>query len=94
MNAYEILYIIDNAVEETKRDALISQYEEMIKADGGKVEKTDKWGDKKYNYPIKFKESGFYVLMTFKSKPGLLKEIERKMGNNEQIVRKMIIKKD
>ena len=56
MNSYEILYIIDNSVDETKRDALISQYEEMVKADGGVVEKTDKWGDKKYNYSINFKD--------------------------------------
>lgn len=93
MNLYEMLYIIDNKVAEEKRDALISQYEEMIKADGGKVKKTDKWGEKKFAYPINFKDSGFYVLMTFEAKPTLLEELRRKMGNNEQIVREQIIAK-
>ena len=93
MNTYELLYIIDSAVEEATRDALIAGYESMVKTDGGKVKKTDKWGIKKYSYPINFKDEGFYVLMTFEAKPEFPKEIERKMGNNEQVVRFMTIRK-
>lgn len=94
MNTYEILYIIDNSVEESQRDALIAQYEAMVVSNGGSVDKVDKWGDKRFAYTIDYKDNGFYVLMTFKSNSSFPKEIERKMSINEHIVRWMTIKKE
>ena len=93
MNKYELMYIIDNAVDEKGRDALIAQYEAMVTESKGTIDKIEKMGSKKFSYPINFKEDGFYVLMTYNSDSALPKEIERKMHNNEQVVRWMTIKR-
>jgi len=93
MNKYELMYIIDNSADEPARDALIAQFEKIVTDGGGKVDKIEKMGTKKFSYPINFKEDGFYVLMTYNSAPNLPKEIERKMNNNEKIVRWMTIRK-
>lgn len=93
MNTYELLYIIDKAVDDAAKDALIAQYETMVVSDGGTVMKIDKWGDKRYSYPINFKDDGYYVLMTYMADSKLPKEMERRMRNNEQIVRWMTLRK-
>ena len=55
----------------------------------GEVEKIDKWGVKRFTYPINFKNEGFYVLMTFTASPELPKEIERQMGISDAVYRFM-----
>lgn len=93
MNNYEILYIIKADVEEGARDAVIARYETLVKEKGGEVQKTEKWGMKKFAYPINFKDEGFYVLMNFSSDATLPKEIDRQMRISDEVVRLMILKK-
>lgn len=93
MNNYEVLYIIDNALDEAAREAAIAKYESLITGSGGSVEKTDKWGMKKFAYPINYKTEGFYVLMTFTAPSELPRELERQMRISDEIVRFMVIRK-
>ena len=44
MNKYEIIYIIDAAVEEAPRKELIAKFSDLVTANGGAVEKVDEWG--------------------------------------------------
>ena len=39
MNKYELIYVIDTAMEETARNELIARFNGMIEENGGKVEK-------------------------------------------------------
>lgn len=93
MNNYEVLYIIDNSLDDAAKDAVIAKYEGLITADGGSVEKVDKWGTRKFAYPIDYKTEGFYVLMTFSASSDLPKELERQMRISDEIVRYMVIRK-
>jgi len=93
MNNYEMLYIIDNSIDEAAREAAISKYEGVVTSSGGTVDKIDKWGMRKFAYPIKFKNDGFYVLMTFSSASDFPKEIGRQMRISDEIVRYMIIRR-
>ena len=93
MNNYEILYIIKNSVEEAARDAAMAKYQTLIENSGGTVEKVDKWGLRKFCYPIDFKNDGYYVLMNFACAPALIKEIERQMRISDEIVRYMTVRK-
>ena len=93
MNNYEVLYIIDNTLDEAARDAAMARYESIVKDNGGSVDKTDKWGMRKFAYPINYKTEGFYVLMTFTASSELPKELERQMRISDEIVRFMVIRK-
>ena len=93
MNRYEMLYIIDAAVSEEAREAVISKFESIVTSGGGTVEKTDKWGMKKLAYPIKFKDEGFYVVMDFEAEGSLIKELDRVAGITDEVVRKLITKR-
>jgi len=93
MNNYEVLYIIKNTLDEDAREAVIKRYEETVISSGGSVEKIDKWGMRKFAYPINYMNDGYYVLMNFSSLSELPKELERQMRISDDIVRYMVIRK-
>ena len=89
---YEMLYLIDSAMAEEARDALIARFEETVKNLGGTVLSTDKWGVKKLAYLIGNKSDAFYVLMTFEADGTAIKELDRIAGITDGILRRMITK--
>lgn len=89
---YEMLYLIDSAIAEETRDALIAKFEDTVKNLGGTVLSTDKWGVKKLAYPINYKSDAFYVLMTFEADGSAIKELDRIAGITDGILRRMITK--
>ena len=52
----------------------------------------DKWGTRKYAYPINYKTEGYYVRMLFEADPTVPQEVDRQMRINENIVRQLITK--
>ena len=92
MNKYEIIYIIDAAVEEAPRKELIAKFSDLVTANGGAVEKVDEWGKRRLAYAIDYKTEGYYVLMQFTAAPELPKELERNMQSSESIIRSQIVK--
>lgn len=89
---YEMLYLIDSAMAEDARDALIARFEETVKNLGGTVLSTDKWGVKKLAYLIGNKSDAFYVLMTFEADGSAIKELDRIAGITDGVLRRMISK--
>ncbi|MEG1710718.1 MAG: 30S ribosomal protein S6 [Clostridia bacterium] len=93
MNNYEVLYIIDNTLEDAAKEALIAKFSEIVTNDGGTVETIDKWGCKKLAYTIDYKTEGYYVLMNFTCNANIPAEIERVMKITDSIIRYMVIRK-
>ncbi len=92
MNKYEMLYILNPELSEEAREAVIAKLEDIIAKDGGIVVSTEKWGMKKLQYPIQFKNEGFYVLTVFESSPEFVQELKRVIGISEGIMRRLITK--
>ncbi len=93
MNKYELLYIISSSATEEQREGVIEKVKTLIEKNGGEIAGTDKWGMKKFAYPIDFKNEGFYVLVNFNANPEAVAVINNTMNITENIVRQMIIKK-
>lgn len=92
MNKYELVYIIDPAVEETARKELIERYNALIEQNGGKVDKVDEWGKRTLAYAINYKTEGYYVLVCFSAEAELPHEIERNLQISESILRYQVIR--
>jgi small subunit ribosomal protein S6 len=93
MNRYELTYIINTALEETARKELIEKFTELIRQNGGEIEKVDEtWGKRRLAYPINDMPEGYYVLTTFKAPGTLNKEVQRNLENSDSILRYLIIK--
>ena len=92
MNRYEMLYIIAPATAEEAREAVIAKLENLVATLGGSVEKTDKWGDKTLAYPIRFKDDGYYVVMTFTAEGKAIAELDRVARLTDEVERTVITK--
>lgn len=92
MTKYEMLYILDASLSDEAKESIIKKFEDLVIANGGSVEKTDRWGVRKLQYPINYKTEGFYVLMTFEAAKTLVVELKRVAGITDGIVRRLITK--
>ena len=92
MTKYEMLYILDASLSDEAKDGIIKKIEDLVTTNGGVVEKTDRWGLKKLQYPINYKSEGFYVLTTFEAEKTLVVEIKRIVGITDGIIRRLITK--
>ena len=88
-----MLYILDNALTDEAKEAIITKFEDLVTKNGGSIEKTDRWGVKKLQYPINYKSEGYYVLMTFEAEKSIVVEIKRIAGITDGIIRRLITKR-
>ena len=92
LNAYEIMFITKPFEDETI-DTVINKYEKLLADNNGVVERTDRWGKRRLAYEIQDLNEGIYVLMTFNAVAETVKELDRVMRIDENILRHMIIRK-
>ena len=93
MTKYEMLYILDAQLADEAKDALIAKVEDLVTKNGGAIEKTERWGLKKLQYPINYKSEGFYVLMQFEAEKTFVEELKRVIGITDGIIRRLITKR-
>lgn len=94
MKSYELLYIIDTAVTDEKREEIISKVKAIVDNNGGKAEEPEKWGVRKYAYPISYKNEGYYVLMNFEAPESVPQILEGQLLITDGLVRHMIVAKN
>jgi small subunit ribosomal protein S6 len=92
MNKYEVVYIIDPAVEDEARKALIARFNDLITGNGGSVDKVEEWGKRRLAYAIDYKTEGYYVLVNFQAEADLPKELERNLQISDSVIRYQVIK--
>ena len=92
MNKYELVYVIDAALEDEARKAVIDRFNGMIEQNGGKVTKVNEWGKRRLAYPINYKTEGYYLLVNFESEATLPREIERNMQISDSVLRYLTVR--
>lgn len=90
---YEVMFILDPALDEEKRNATIETVKGIIAAEG-EVGEVDEWGLRKLTYPIQKKNEGYYVVIEFKAQPTLPKELDRRLKISDNVMRHLIVNKD
>ena len=94
MNKYELLYVIDSAMEDQARTDLIAQFQTLMTNNGATVDKVEEWGKRRLAYPINDLPEGYYVLMNCECKPELPAELDRVFKITDGVLRSMIIRKE
>ena len=92
LNAYEIMFIT-KPFEDDTAESVINKYEKLLADNKVVVERTDRWGKRRLAYEIQDLNEGIYVLMTFNAVAETVKELDRVMKIDENILRHMIIRK-
>ena len=93
MNKYELMFILDPAMDDAAKEAAVETVKGII-ATAGEVSDVDTWGLKKLAYPIQKKSEGYYVVMHFEAKPELPKELDRRLRISDSVMRHLIVNLD
>ena len=91
MRLYECVIIGRQDVSSGHVEELVNEFCSIIEKDGGSVKKREYWGLRSLAYRIKKNRKGHYILLNFETNSKTLKEFERVMGLNEDILRFMTI---
>ena len=87
---YEVVYIIDPAQGEEGIAKIVANFKSLAEQNGSAVE-VEEWGTRKLAYPINFKNDGYYVLMSFTSEPTFPRELSRKLGIADGVMRSLVV---
>ena len=91
MKNYEETVIIDGSLENEQIDTEVKKIEDLVQAHGGKNLDINRWGRKKLAYPIRKKDQGYYIVVTFEADGSSIVGLERELELNEAILRYLSI---
>lgn len=92
MRKYEVMVIIDPDVDDRQVQPTIDQHLTVITNDGGTVDNIDVWGRRRLAYEIDKKTDGIYAVIDLICESASVKELERLMTINEQIMRTKVMR--
>ena len=87
LRSYEILVIADPRPTDEEVAALFTQLGENLKALGAEVPKIDNWGKRRLAYDMKKQREGTYAVLEVSAEPATVKEFERQLRLNENVLR-------
>jgi small subunit ribosomal protein S6 len=95
MRAYEVMVILDPDLEERTVAPSLDQYlNNVVRKDGGTVEKVDVWGRRRLAYEIQKNAEGIYAVIELQAEPATVKELDRQLSLNESVLRTKVIRPD
>lgn len=94
MPYYETVFILRQDISATQVETIADSMAEIITGDGGKLARREYWGLKNMAYRMKKNKKGHYVLFNYDAKIEAVREMERLMGLNEDILRVLTLRTD
>jgi small subunit ribosomal protein S6 len=94
MRPYEIMVILDPTLDERTVAPSLEAFLNVIRKDGGSVEKIDIWGRRRLAYEIDKNAEGIYAVVTLQAEPATVKELDRQLTLNESVLRTKVIRPD
>ena len=94
MALYENVFIARQDVPATQVETLTNQFAELVTAQGGTVQKKEYWGLRSLAFRIKKNRKGHYTLLNIDAPSAAVKELERTMSINEDIIRYLTVRVD
>ena len=92
MRPYEVMIILNAALEEDAIRAQIDRAQEIIRANGGTPNRVDRWGKRRFAYEVKHQWEGFYVLIEATAEPIAMSELDRALHLADEVVRHKVIR--
>ena len=92
MAYYEHVVIARQDISPQQAEALNDTLKDLIEAGGGAVAKIEYWGLRNLTYRIKKNRKGHYSLLALDSPSAAVKEMERQLSLNEDVLRYITIR--
>ncbi|HEU5449728.1 MAG TPA: 30S ribosomal protein S6 [Acidimicrobiia bacterium] len=94
MRAYEVMVILDPDLEERTVAPSLDTYLNVVRKDGGSIEKVDVWGRRRLAYEINKNSEGIYAVVELQAEPATVTELDRQLSLNESVLRTKVIRPD
>jgi small subunit ribosomal protein S6 len=94
MPLYENTFIIRQDVSSNEVNKITEEFSNLITDNDGKILKTEQWGLRNLAYKIKKNKKGHYVMLGIEASDNCIKELERRMKINENILKNVAIRVD
>src|SRR4028119_1824939 len=94
MAYYEHVVIARQDISPQQAEALNDQLQTIITENGGNVAKIEYWGLRNLTYRIKKNRKGHYSLLAIDAPADVVKEMERQLSLNEDVLRYLTMRVD
>ena len=91
---YEVMVILDPTLEERTIAPSLDAFLNVVKQDGGTVEKVDVWGRRRMSFEINKHAEGIYAVVDLQASPAAVQELDRQLNLNESVLRTKVIRPD
>jgi small subunit ribosomal protein S6 len=88
---YETTFILEPGLDEARVGEEVDRVCQWIKDLGGEVLEVQRWGKKRLAYEIGRRRDGIYTLLLYQGPGATVKEIERRLRLNEQVMRVLTV---
>ena len=92
MSLYEHVVISRQDISPQQAEALNDQLKGLIEQGGGTVAKIEYWGLRNLTYRIKKNRKGHYSLLAIDAPSAAVKEMERQLSINEDVLRFLTVR--
>ena len=94
MRPYEIMVILDPTLDERTVAPSLETFLNVIRKDGGSVDKVDIWGRRRLAYEIAKHAEGIYAIVDVEAEPAAVSELDRQLNLNESVLRTKVMRTD
>ncbi|GAB2827570.1 hypothetical protein GCM10027022_18260 [Alpinimonas psychrophila] len=92
MHQYELMVILDPEIDERTVAPSLDKFLNVIRNDGGTIEKVDIWGKRRMAYEINKKNEGIYAVVNFTSNSAATVELDRQLSLSEAVMRTKVLR--
>jgi small subunit ribosomal protein S6 len=94
MRHYELMVILDPSLDERTVTPSLETFLNVIKNDGGTVEKIEVWGKRRLAFEINKHVEGIYAVLEVACEPASVAELDRQLGLNESVLRTKVLRRE
>lgn len=92
MRKYEVMVILDPELEEKTVSPSLETFLNVVRQDGGKINKVDIWGRRRLAFEINKKTEGIYAVLDITSSTFAVSELDRQLNLNESVMRTKVVR--
>jgi small subunit ribosomal protein S6 len=92
MRNYETMFVLKPTLTDEEVQKQIESIEGVVTAQGGEVSAIDKIGVRDLAYEVRKHKRGNYTIIYYKAPAAAIKEIERNLRINEDVIRFLTVK--
>ncbi|MDX2268257.1 MAG: 30S ribosomal protein S6 [Bryobacter sp.] len=94
LRLYEEMFIVKPDSTDELIDPLVEQLTTVITEGGGKLESSEKLGNRRLAYQVGRYNEGFYILLKFEAPGEVIKEVERRLRVNDLVIKNLTVRLD